>query len=214
MTADQPLPASGPGTIAGPDGLSRCPWATTHPLLLEYHDREWGVPVRGEQALYERIMLEAFQAGLSWLLVLTRRPALRAAFADFDPDVVARFSDADLERLLGNPAIIRNRAKIRAARTNAQAVIALRERGGLDELIWSYRPATTPAPVVAADVPSRTPASVALAAALRAHGFAFVGPTTAHALMEAIGLVDTHLVGCHRRGSSGLFQNGQDPYSP
>lgn len=159
------------------------------------------MPVRGERALFERISLEAFQSGLSWLTILAKRPAFRAAFADFDPDVVAAFGDADVERLMADAAIIRNRAKILAARTNAQATIALREHGGLDALIWSHRPVETPMPRTVADVPTSTPESKALAAALRGHGFAFVGPTTAYALMEAIGMVDTHLLGCHRRGT-------------
>lgn len=193
------------GAVVGGDGLGRCPWAMSHPLNLRYHDMEWGMPVRSEQALFERIMLEAFQSGLSWLTILAKRPAFRAAFADFDPEVVARFSDADIERLMQDASIVRNRAKITAARTNARAVIALREREGLDALIWSHRPEATPAPEIAAEVPTQSPESRALARELKARGFVFVGPTTAHALMEAIGMVDTHLVGCHRRGCSGIF---------
>ena len=189
-------------TVTGEDGLARCPWAATDPLNRRYHDSEWGVPVHGERGLFERISLEAFQAGLSWRTILAKRPAFRAAFADFDPEIVARFTDADLERLMGDAAIVRNRAKILATRTNARAVLALREHGGLDRLIWSYAPATSAEPHTLADVPASTPASKALAADLRAHGFVFVGPTTAYALMQAIGLVDDHLVDCHRRGSS------------
>lgn len=202
QAADEPK-----GAIIGEDGLGRCPWATTHPLNQEYHDTEWGMPVRGEQALYERISLEAFQSGLSWLTILRKRPAFRLAFADFDPDVVARFSDDDIERLMQNAGIVRNRRKIEAARTNAQATIALRDDGGLDELIWSHIPESTPAPRVVADVPAQTPDSTALAKALRTKGFVFVGPTTVWALMEAVGLVDTHLAGCHRRGISGVFSS-------
>ncbi|MCC6314876.1 MAG: DNA-3-methyladenine glycosylase I [Thermomicrobiales bacterium] len=203
-----PTAAEAPqGSIVGDDGLARCPWATTHPLNLRYHDTEWGLPVHGERALFERITLEAFQAGLSWLTILAKRPAFRIAFADFDPDLVARFSDADIARLMGNAAIVRNRAKIEAARSNARAVVALRNRGGLDRLIWSHQPSITPAPRAVGEAPTITPESRALAADLRARGFAFVGPTTAHALMEAIGLVDTHLIGCHRRGSSGQFSD-------
>lgn len=197
--AETPRPQE---AVVGDDGLARCPWATTHPLNLAYHDAEWGLPVRGEQALFERISLEAFQSGLSWLTILAKRPAFRAAFAGFDPERVAAFGDDDVARLLGDAAIVRNRAKILAARTNARATIALRAHGGLDALIWSHRPtAPAPAPHTVADVPTRSPASAALAADLRAHGFVFVGPTTAHALMEAIGLIDTHLAGCHRRGA-------------
>ncbi|MBT8227266.1 MAG: DNA-3-methyladenine glycosylase I [Dactylosporangium sp.] len=189
--------------IVGDDGLARCPWATTHPLNTAYHDGEWGRPVHGEQALYERICLEAFQAGLSWLTILAKRTAFRAAFAGFDPQVVAGFGNRDVERLLADTGIVRNRAKIQAAITNAGATLALREHGGLDRLIWSHRSTTTLRPRTAAEVPASTPASKALAGVLRTRGFVFVGPTTVHALMEAVGLVDTHLVGCHRRGPAG-----------
>lgn len=198
------------GAVAGEDGLRRCPWAVTHPLNLAYHDSEWGMPVRGEQALFERIMLEAFQSGLSWLTILRKRPAFRAAFAGFDPDIVARFSDDDIAKLMNDAGIVRNRAKILAARTNAQAVVALRGQGGLDELIWSHKLERTPKPEEVGDLPTQTPESKALAKDLKAHGFVFVGPTTAHALMEAIGMVDTHLVGCHRRGSSGVFADTKE----
>jgi DNA-3-methyladenine glycosylase I len=197
------------GAVIGEDGLGRCPWATSPQIYVDYHDTEWGMPVRGEQPLFERIMLEAFQSGLSWLTILRKRPAFREAFADFDPEVVARFSDADVERLMQDAGIIRNRQKIQAARTNARAVVALREKGGLDAFIWSRTPETTPVPRTIADVPTQTPESRALAKELRSHGFVFVGPTTVHALMEAIGMVDTHLVGCHRRGSSGVFAGGR-----
>jgi DNA-3-methyladenine glycosylase I len=191
----------GDGTaVVGDDGLRRCPWALSVPLLTEYHDTEWGVPVRGEQALYERVMLEAFQAGLSWLTVLRKRPAFRAAFLDFDPDRVAVLTDRDVERLMADAGIIRNRAKIEAARTNARATIALRADGGLDELVWAHRPDRSPRPRLVSDVPTVSPESTALAKSLRQRGFRFVGPTTAHALMEAVGVIDTHLVDCHRRG--------------
>jgi DNA-3-methyladenine glycosylase I len=201
-TASQPEgDAPSGGVVVGADGLARCPWAATHPVNRDYHDTEWGLPVRGERGLYERVTLEAFQSGLSWLTILTKRPAFRAAFAGFDPDAVARFGDRDLERLMGDAAIVRNRAKIEAARTNARATVALRKGGGLDRLIWSHRPPETPAPRTVAELPTRTPESRALAADLRAHGFVFVGPTTCWALMEAVGLVDAHLIGCHRRGA-------------
>ncbi|MFD7735696.1 DNA-3-methyladenine glycosylase I [Kitasatospora phosalacinea] len=196
-------PTAATATVLGDDGLARCPWAVEHPLSLAYHDTEWGLPVRGERALFERITLEGFQAGLSWRTVLAKRPAFRAAFDDFDPEAVARYTDRDVERLLADPGIIRNRAKIEAARTNAAAVLRLREHGGLDRLVWSHRPPAGAAPLTPADVPTRTPASAALAADLRAHGFRFVGPTGMSALMEATGMTDTHLLGCHRRGSSG-----------
>ena len=189
----------------GEDGLARTPWAGSNSLLLEYYDTEWGLPIHEEQGLFERVSLEAFQAGLSWLTILRKRPAFRQAFHDFDPDAVALMTDAQLDEQLQNPGIIRNRAKIYATRTNAQATIALRAEGGLDAFLWSFKPAQTPRPLALADVPTTSPESIALSKALRKRGFAFVGPTTMHALMEAIGIIDTHLVGSFRRGSSGIW---------
>jgi DNA-3-methyladenine glycosylase I len=191
--------------VVGEDGLGRCPWAVTHPANLRYHDTEWGMPVRGERALFERISLEAFQAGLSWLTILTKRPAFRAAFDGFDPEIVADYTDEDIERLMNDATIVRNRSKIEAVRTNARAVLDLREEGGLDALIWSHKPEQTPVPRTVSEIPTSTAASKALAADLRSRGFRFIGPITAHAMMEAIGMVDTHLTGCHRRGSSGQY---------
>jgi DNA-3-methyladenine glycosylase I len=193
------------GIIIGDDGLARPVWASTDPLLREYYDTEWGLPVRDEHGLYERISLEAFQAGLSWVTILRKRPAFRAAFADFNPDTVAAFTEDDVERLLQDPGIVRNRLKIRAAVTNAQATIALRDEGGLVDFVWQFQPLATPTPLTYADVPTQSPESVALSKALRKKGFAFVGPTTMFALMEAIGMVDTHLVDSHRRGTSGVW---------
>lgn len=167
-------------------------------LYEAYHDTEWGVPVHGEAELLERLALEGFQSGLSWLTVLRKRPAFRAAFEGFDPEAVARFTDADVERLLLDASIIRNRAKIRAVVTNARAVVGLHAQGrSLDELVWSHAPAE-PAGRHAMwmDVPASTPASVALAKDLKAHGLTFVGPITAYATMQACGLVDDHLAGC------------------
>lgn len=163
------------------------------------------MPVRDEQGLFERLSLEAFQSGLSWATILRKRPAFRAAFAGFDPDLVAAYDESDVERLLADPGIVRNRRKIEATVTNARATVALRAEGGLAELIWSHRPAVTPAPRSHAEVPTTSPESVALSKALKRQGFTFVGPTTAFALMEAVGVVDTHLVGSHRRGSSGVW---------
>lgn len=194
--------------VVGPDGLARTPWAYSHSLLLEYYDTEWGLPIHDEQGLFERVSLEAFQAGLSWLTILRKRDAFRGAFHGFAPDAVAAMADEELEALLSDQSIVRNRAKIQATRTNARATIALRADGGLDALIWSYRPDATPRPRTLAEVPTTSPESVALARDLRRRGFAFVGPTTAHALMEAIGVIDTHLVGSHRRGCSGLWLEG------
>lgn len=186
--------------VEGDDGLWRCGWAADDPLLRTYHDIEWGVPLHGERALFERIVLEGFQAGLSWRIVLAKRPAFRAAFAGFDPDVVAAMDDGDLEALLEDPSIIRNRAKIAATRTNARAVVAMRSEGGLDALIWSHRPAPPTDPHAVPQVLSSSPESIALAKSLKKRGCAFVGPTTAYALMEAIGMIDGHLPRCHRRG--------------
>ncbi|KIS28205.1 3-methyladenine DNA glycosylase [Arthrobacter sp. SPG23] len=192
-------------TIIGSDGLARPPWAAADPLLQQYYDTEWGMPVRDEQGLFERISLEAFQAGLSWATILRKRPAFRSAFHDFQPDTVAAFTEVDVERLMLDAGIVRNRLKIRAAITNAQATIALRGEGGLVDFVWGFQPAVTPSPQSHAEIATTSPESIALSKALRAKGFAFVGPTTMHALMEAIGIIDTHLVDSHRRGSSGVW---------
>jgi DNA-3-methyladenine glycosylase I len=169
------------------------------PLYERYHDEEWGRPVRDERGLYERLTLEAFQSGLSWLTILRKRDAFRAAFAGFEPDAVARFGDDDVERLLQDAGIVRNRAKIEAAIANAEATVALREDGPtLPELVWDqYRPPprATP-PQTFADVPSQTPETKALAKELKRRGFRFVGPTTLYALMQACGVVDDHLATC------------------
>jgi DNA-3-methyladenine glycosylase I len=163
--------------------------------------------VRDERGLFERLSLEAFQSGLSWATILRKREAFRAAFRGFDPEVVATFDDRDRERLLADAGIVRNRAKIDATIRNARATLALREHpdGDLARFIWSFRPERTPAPWSMADIPTRTPESVALSKALKSHGFGFVGPTTMFALMEAVGIVDTHLLGSHRRGTSGVW---------
>ncbi|MCT1690308.1 DNA-3-methyladenine glycosylase I [Brevibacterium sp. p3-SID960] len=194
------------GLVIGEDGLARPAWAVADPLLQHYYDSEWGMPVRDEAGLFERISLEAFQAGLSWATVLRKREAFREVFADFDPDTVARYTQADVSRLLDDARIIRNAAKIQATITNAQATIDLRADGGLPDLIWSFQPAETPRPCTLADIPTSSPESAALATALKARGFRFVGPTSAYALMEAIGMVDTHLIGSHRRGASGIWE--------
>jgi DNA-3-methyladenine glycosylase I len=201
----QPRNAGADGTVLGEDGLARPPWAAVDPLLREYYDTEWGLPIRDEQGLYERICLEGFQAGLSWATILRKRPAFRQAFHGFQPDVVATFTEADVDRLLQNPGIVRNRLKVRAAITNAHATIALRDQGGLVDFVWQFQPRATPQPVTHVDIPTQSPESVALSKALRKRGFSFVGPTTMFALMEAIGMVDTHLLDSHRRGSSGVW---------
>ncbi|CAM3879149.1 DNA-3-methyladenine glycosylase I [Tsukamurella ocularis] len=192
------------GVVIGEDGLARPAWAADG-LLREYYDTEWGMPVRDERGLFERIALEGFQAGLSWATVLRKRPAFRAGFADFDPDAVAAFDEGDVERLMADAGIIRNRQKIEATIGNARAVVALREDGGLVDLVWSFRPARTPAPRTMAEVAATSLESVALSKELRRRGFRFVGPTTMYALMQAVGIVDDHLVDSHRRGSSGVW---------
>ncbi|MBF4582670.1 DNA-3-methyladenine glycosylase I [Curtobacterium sp. VKM Ac-2865] len=191
--------------IGDDDGLARPVWASTDPMLRDYYDTEWGMPVHDERGVFERLSLEAFQSGLSWRTILAKRPAFRAAFADFDPDAVAGFGEHDVDRLMADAGIVRNRAKILATITNANATVALRADGGLADFVWSFRPSTTPEPHTFAEVPTTSEESVALSKALRKRGFAFVGPTTMHALMEALGIVDTHLVGSHRRGSSGVW---------
>lgn len=195
---------NGGPVVVGDDGLARCPWAVDHPLNTAYHDAEWGVPVHSERGLFERLVLEAFQSGLSWLTILKKREALRAAFAGFDPDAVAAFTGDDHARLMQDASIVRNRAKISAAITNAGAIVALREDGGIERLIWSHRPPEPePAYRELHELPARNAASAAMAKDLKAHGFVFVGPTTCLALMQAAGLVDHHLEGCHRRGVAG-----------
>lgn len=183
----------------------RTAWALSDPLLTEYYDTEWGLVVRDERGMFERLTLEAFQAGLSWLTILKRREALRAAFVGFDVDKVALFTPEDVERLLADASILRNRAKIEATIKNAQATIALRQDGGLAEFIWSFKPEATPEPHTMAEIPSTSLESVALSKALKKRGFSFVGPTTMFALMEAVGIVDTHIMTSHRRGISGVW---------
>ncbi|MGX6450042.1 DNA-3-methyladenine glycosylase I [Patulibacter sp. S7RM1-6] len=186
--------------ITGDDGVPRCRWGAAPDVYRRYHDEEWGRPLHGERELYELLTLETFQSGLSWLTILRKRPAFVAAFDGFDPERVAGYGDEDVARLLADAGIVRNRLKVAAAITNARATVALRERGGLDVFLWSFaddaRAERSGRPVRAADVPSTTPTSKALATALRARGFAFVGPTVAYALMQSMGLVDDHLVGC------------------
>ena len=187
------------GPTAGPDGRLRCPWAGAAPDYCAYHDNEWGVPVHGEAALFERLSLEAFQSGLSWLTILRKRDAFRRAFAGFHPATIAAFTDGDVARLLADREIIRNRAKIEATVRNARAVIELGE--DLDNLLWSYAPdpAQRRPPHTLSELATRTRESEAMAGMLRRRGFTFVGPVTCHALMQATGMVDDHLVGCFRR---------------
>jgi DNA-3-methyladenine glycosylase I len=185
--------------VVGTDGRARCRWAATAPEYVSYHDEEWGRPVHDDDVLYERLTLEAFQSGLSWLTILRKRPAFRAAFADFAIDQVAAFGAADVDRLLADPGIVRNRAKIEAALANARAAADLPD--GLSALLWSFAPAPrAQRPDSFAEVPASTPESTAMAKALKRQGFRFVGPTTAYALMQATGMVDDHLAGCFVAG--------------
>jgi DNA-3-methyladenine glycosylase I len=176
--------------------MTRC-FGDGDPLYERYHDEEWGRPVRDERGLFEKLSLEAFQSGLSWITILRRRETFRAAFANFDPERVAAFGARDVERLLADPGIIRNRAKVDATIANARATLALREADErLADLVWDHRPRPRPAPASFADVPATVPESAALARLLKRRGFRFVGPTTLYALMQACGLVNDHLAGC------------------
>jgi DNA-3-methyladenine glycosylase I len=179
----------------------RCWWGASAPEYVRYHDEEWGRPVRDDRALFEKLSLEAFQSGLSWLTILRKRESFRAAFAGFEIERVAAFGDADVERLLADAGIVRNRAKIDATIANARAATALDVP--LAELLWSFAPAARPRPRTAADIPSATPESTAMAKELKRRGFRFVGPTTAYAMMQACGLVDDHIAGCLVTASRG-----------
>ncbi|MER6911508.1 DNA-3-methyladenine glycosylase I [Streptomyces sp. NPDC000594] len=198
------------GPVPGPDGALRCPWGLSTEDYVTYHDTEWGRPVHGDDALFERLCLEAFQSGLSWLTILRRREGFRRAFDGFRIASVATFTDADRERLLADEGIIRNRAKVDATLANARTLAGW-AAGELDALIWSYAPdpAGRPVPRTLADVPAVTDGSKALAKELKRRGVRFVGPTTAYALMQACGLVDDHLAGCVARGAPA--QEGQRP---
>lgn len=200
------------GLVYDAEGVGRPPWAMASPLLREYYDTEWGMPVRDEAGLFERLTLEGFQSGLSWATVLRKREAFRAAFAGFDPDIVSAFGAAEVERLLNNPEIIRNRRKIEAAINNAVATVKLREKGGLSEFIWSFRPEENLYPRYMEDIPKTTDKAKELSKALKKEGFTFVGPVTCFALMEAIGMVDAHLIGSHRRGTSGVWESELDAF--
>ena len=218
------------GGVVGEDGRARPPWAARDPLLQEYYDTEWGLPVTDEQGLFERLVLEAFQSGLSWRTVLAKRPRFREVFAGFDPDAVAGFGEVEVDALLAYAGIIRNRRKVEAAVANARAVVAMRHEAwtplypgspgagpawhgdgdrparGLPGLVWAHQPAATPRPRTMDEVPSASEESRALARALKARGCRFVGPTTCFALLEAAGIVDTHLLGSWRRGVSGIWE--------
>ncbi len=190
--------AVNPGLAIGPDGLVRCAWGASSEEYARYHDEEWGVPVRDDRGLYEKLCLEAFQSGLAWITILRKRESFRAAFAGFEIERVAAFGDDDVARLMADAGIVRNRAKIEAAIANARAALEV----DLTELLWSFAPPPRPRPRSGADVPATTPESTAMAKALKKRGFRFVGPTTAYALMQACGLVDDHIEGCVAGGSA------------
>ena len=181
--------------IVGDDGLARCRWSGADPEYRRYHDEEWGVPLHGDRSLFEKLSLEGFQAGLSWITILRRRPGFRDAFHGFDPDRIAAYDAGDVERLMADARIIRNRAKIEATIGNARALLSM-DAGELDALMWSFAPPPRPRPAAFAEVPAVTPESTAMSTALRAHGFRFVGPTTMYALMQSGGMVDDHVEGC------------------
>lgn len=199
------------GPVVGDDGLARCPWGDAPADYRDYHDTEWGRPVHGDAAIFERLSLEAYQAGLSWLTILRRRDAFREAFGGFDIDTVAAFDDADIARLSSDARLIRHRGKVEAVVGNARSLQRWREDEGygvLDALVWSCAPASAPEAILQAipqamsDVPVQTPESARLAASLRARGWRFIGPTSAYAALQAMGVVDDHLAGCHARGDA------------
>ncbi len=184
-------------TRTGPDGIARCAWVGDDPEYRRYHDEEWGRPLHGDRALFEKMSLEGFQAGLSWITILRKRPRFREVFAGFDPAVVAAFGPDDIERLMADAGIIRNRLKIEATISNARLLLDMAP-GELDEFMWSFAPARHPRPVSFAEVPATTADSDAMSKALRKRGFRFVGSTTMYALMQSAGMVDDHVDGCHR----------------
>ena len=191
--------------VTGEDGTARCPWGSAAGVLRDYHDAEWGLPVHGESAMFERLNLEGAQAGLSWLTILNKRDRYREVFHGFDVDAVAAMADADLDVAMLDAGIVRNRGKVESVRRNARAAIDLRVDGGLEAFVEGFAPGKTPRPRTTTQMPTSSPESLALSKALKKRGFSFVGPTTMFALFEATGIVDTHLTGCHRRGISGRW---------
>lgn len=183
-----------------PDGRQRCWWPGTDPLYVAYHDMEWGVPERDDRALFEKLILDGFQAGLSWITILRKRDAFRRAFSGFEPAAMAAFGPADVERLMGDPGIVRNRAKVEGAIRSARAWLAIQERGGFARYLWDFVDGRPLAPDRAsrAEIPAETDLSRRIAKTLKAEGFAFCGPTVVYAFMQAVGMVNDHLVGCHR----------------
>ena len=201
MQGSEPTDLDAPGLRRGEDGTVRCWWCGDDPEYIRYHDEEWGVEVHDDVRLFEKLCLEGFQAGLAWITILRKRPAFRAAFADFDPGVVAGFGPVDVDRLLADPGIIRHRGKIEATIANARLYHDLvTTEGSLDRYVWRFVPTTPPSPPRSIDdVPAATPESTALSRDLKRRGWRFVGPTTAYAFMQSMGLVDDHLEGCAAR---------------
>ena len=199
--APEPVPAPMPAEVrAGDDGVARCPWGLSPPEYCRYHDEEWGRPVGDDTRIFEKLCLEGFQSGLSWLTILRKREGFRKAFAYFDPAVVAGYDEVDVARLLSDVSIVRHRGKIEATIANARAVVALWAEGqSLAQLLWAYEVAAVPVPVRMGDLPPATAESKALSADLRRRGFRFVGPTTMYAAMQSLGVVNDHLEGCHFR---------------
>ncbi len=196
-------PAGADGIVVGDDGVARCRWADSAPEYRAYHDTEWGFPVSDEKRLFEKLSLEGFQAGLSWLTILRKREAFRKAFDGFDYARVARFGERDVERLLGDAAIVRHRGKIEAVINNAgRALEMVAEEGSIARFVWSYEPGASAAAAELASVPASTPDSKALARELKRRGWRFVGPTTVYAFMQAMGLVNDHLAGCQTRAAA------------
>jgi len=185
--------------VKGEDGKARCRWGSTDELYRAYHDEEWGRPVTDERGLYEKLCLEGLQSGLSWALILRKRDGIRAALADFEPDAVAAFGSKEIEALLNDSRVIRNRRKLESIVQNARATVALRGERPLPELVWSFHPKTSPAPRSYADMASLTEESKQLAKELKREGFVFVGPTTVYSTMQSVGLVNDHFVGCFVR---------------
>ena len=192
------------GTVLGADGITRCWWCGDDPLYVDYHDHEWGTPLHDDRALFELLCLEGFQAGLSWITILRKREAFRQAFDGFDPEIVSRYSDGVVERLLGDPGIVRHRGKIAATIANAVAVGAMRDAGtSLDQIVWSHAPPARRRPLRdRSEIPAETSESAGLARELRKWGMRYVGATTVYAFMQSAGLVDDHLSGCHRAGTA------------
>ena len=197
--------------VIGEDGIARCRWGASTPEYQAYHDNEWGLPVGDDNRVFEKLCLEGFQAGLSWLTILRKREGFRKAFALFDPSVVAGFDDADISRLLDDPGIIRHRGKIAATIANAQSTMRLAAQGiSLAALLWRHEPGARRAPKTLSDLPASTPESKDLSAELRRNGFRFVGETTAYAAMQSLGLVNAHLEGCHCRATTELARANFD----